>query len=111
LLIFAAGGSADGEFGVVVVGGHTVGAHSSDQVEVGEALADVVDQLLVDRAGWGGGGKWDNWGNIDQAALSLNEYVPGDALTGQCVNVVCGVGGAHIAGLADEEESFFTDTS
>jgi hypothetical protein len=47
-LIFGAVGSADGELRIVVVRSHAVGAHSGDEVEVREALANVVDQLLVE---------------------------------------------------------------
>jgi hypothetical protein len=39
--------SADGILRIVIVRGGTIGADSLDDVEAGEASADVVDQLLV----------------------------------------------------------------
>ena len=48
LLVGCAVGSADGILRVVIVGGGAVCADSLDDVEAGEAGADIVDQLLID---------------------------------------------------------------
>ena len=48
LLIGCAVGSADGILRIVIVRGSAVGADPLDDIEAGEAGADIVDQLLID---------------------------------------------------------------
>lgn len=107
----AAGGSADGELRVVVVGGRAVGAHALDEVETFNADAVAVDQLLVDGAdgvlGRGRGGGRD----VDLGAGAVDEDVAVDAGAGEGGEVVGGVGGTDIAELADEVEAEGADAA
>lgn len=78
-----AGGPAEIELGIIVVGSGTVGADTLDQVESRQADTDVVDQLLVERAGgndWGGGGSGRD---VGEGAGAVDEDVAWDAEAGE----------------------------
>lgn len=96
-LVGGASGPADGGLSVVVVGGHAVGADSLDEVEVGEALADVVDQLLVDRAGgWRWHWSW-GWRSVRKCAGSIDKSVARDAGARERGELIGGVRRADVA--------------
>jgi hypothetical protein len=110
-LIFRASGPADSSPGIIVIGGHAVGADSLDEVEVGEALADVVDQLLVDGAG---GRSWNwswSWRVVWHGTGSIDEGVSGDARAGERGEVIGGVGRADVAIRSNKEESLSAGAS
>lgn len=74
-------------------------------------MADVVDQLLVDGAGWWG---WDwcwSWRVVGEGACSVDESVSGDARAGERGEVISGVGRADIASRSNEEESLSAGAS
>jgi hypothetical protein len=107
----AAGGSADGELGIVVVGSRAVGADALDQVETVNADAVAVDQFLVDGTdGVLGCGRGDGR-DVDLSARAVDEDVAVDAGAGEGREVVSRVGGADIAQSADEVEAEGADAA
>lgn len=82
-LIESAGGSAEGELGIEVVGSSAVGAYALDHVEAGKANADSVNQLLIEGACGGSGLWWRSRWIVGEDAESVEESVSGDALAGE----------------------------
>lgn len=75
------------------------------------ALADSVDELLVDGAGghnWSGGGRRRGEG---ECAGAVDKRVAGDALARESCKIVGGVGGTDIAGGSDEVELIAADAA
>ena len=114
--IRAALGPADAHCRLVVVGGSTVGANTSDQVEVLPALADVVDEHLVDAADGNRNGRRHGRRDVDfealspaNAQLSGLELVALDAVAGAGPGVVGGVGGTDVADGFDAAEAIVAD--
>jgi hypothetical protein len=110
-LVEPAGGPADGELGIVVVGGSAVSAGALDHVVPVVADADVVDQVLVESAGGrsgdgGGGGR-----HVGQGAVAVDELVAWNAQAGEGGQVVGRVGGADITGRSDKIETLGACTS
>ena len=93
LLVSSASRSANRHLGIVVLGRRTEGTDSLDEVEVGSALADIVDENLVesaDRNYFGG----DDRSSPDFVALSsfsigsLQEFKPSDAVARTGVEII-----------------------
>jgi len=111
LLIFSTSGQAESKLRVIVVRRHTVGAHSSHEVEVGEAGADATDVLFVESAVGGCRAGRFNGRNPSKSAFSLNKDIALSTVAAGCSEVVSGVGRADIADSSDEVEAMIAFAS